>query len=113
MDDVWENKDIKILPPAFDSLLYKEFNEHIVKGGSNAISWFNLKGNKGIKLPNIERIKTKLLFSFKTGLYINYEISEVHYFPKKYIIVFTHQPQIAVGLDTMDGFLIFKIEKDT
>ena len=113
MDDVWENKNIKILPPAFDSLLYKEFNEHIVQGGSNAISWFKLKRNKGIKLPNIEGIKTKLLFSFKTGLYINYEISEVHYFPKKYIIVFTHQPQIAVGLDTMDGFLIFKVEKDT
>jgi len=112
-DDVWENKDLKILPPPYDSSLYKEFNEHIVQGGSNAITWFKLKGNKGIKLPNIEGIKTELIFSYKTGLYINYKISEVHYFPKRFIVVFTHQPRNAVGLDTMHGFLIFKIKEDT
>ena len=109
-DDVWESKDLKVSPPTFDSLLYKEFNEHILQGGSNAISWIKLKGNEGIKLPKIDGIKTEFLFDYKTGLYINYEISEVHYFPKKYIIVFTHQPKKAVGLDTMDGFLIFKIK---
>lgn len=111
--NVWENKDLQISPPVFDSLLYKEFNEHIIQGGSNAISWFKLKGNQGIKLPNIEAIKTELLFTYKTGLYINYEISNVYYFPNRYIVIFTHQPQKAVGLDTMHGFLIFKIEKDT
>jgi hypothetical protein len=111
--NVWENEDLRISPPAYDSLLSKEFNEHILQGGSNAITWFKLKGNKGIELPDIEGIKTELLFSYKTGLYINYEISEVHYFPKRYVVVFTHQPGKAVGLDTMHGFLIFKIKRGT
>lgn len=107
--NVWENKDLKVSPPDFDSLLYEDFSEHIVQGGSNAISWYQLKGKKGIILPNVEGIKTELLFSYKTGLYINYEISEVHYFLKRYIVVFTHQPIKSVGLDTMHGFLILKI----
>jgi hypothetical protein len=109
-DKVWENKDLKIIPPEYDSLLAEEFSEHIRHGGSNAYSWINLKGDDGIVLPKIEGIKTDLIFSYKTGLYINYEISEVHYFPNSYILVFTHQPRKAVGLDTMHGFLIFKIE---
>lgn len=109
-DKVWENKDLKIIPPEFDSLLAEEFSEHIRQGGSNAYSWIKLKGNDGIKLPKIEGITTDLIFSYNTGLYINYEISEVHYFPNSYILVFTHQHRKAVGLDTMHGFLIFKIE---
>ena len=111
-DNVWENKDLKIKPPEFDSLLAEEFKEHIRQGGSNAYSWLKLKGDKGIRLPKIEGIQTKLLFSYNQGLYINYKISEVHYFPNAFLLVFTNQPQKAVGLDTMHGFLIFKIIKD-
>lgn len=109
---IWENKELKIEPPQYDSILSEEFNEHIRQGGSNAVTWNKLKGSQGMKLPTIEGIKTKLIFSYKIGLYINYEISEVHYFPNRYLLVFTHQPQKAVGLDTMHGFLIFKIERD-
>ncbi len=112
-DNVWENKEFKISPPAYDSLLSEEFYDHIRQGGSNAYSWFNVKSNDGIKLPKIEGIKTELIFSYKTGLYINYEISEVHYFPNDYLLVFTNQPIKAVGLDTMHGFFIFKIKRNS
>lgn len=111
-DNVWKNDDLRIEPPEFDSLLAEEFNDHIRQGGSNANSWLNVKGNDGIKIPEIDGIKTELLFSYKKGLYINYEISEVHYFPNDFLLVFTNQPQKAVGLDTMHGFLIFKIISD-
>ena len=107
--NIWENESLEISPPDYDSVLAEEFNEHILHGGSSAYSWFNLKGNNGIILPKIERRNTRLLFSYKPGLYINYQISEVHYFPDNYLIVFTKQPLKADGLDTMDGFLIFKI----
>jgi hypothetical protein len=110
---IWENNDLKISPPDYDSLLAEEFSEHIRRCGSNADSWLKIKGNDGIILPKIEGIKTEFLFSYKTGLYINYDISEVHYFPNAFLIVFTNQPQKAVGLDTMHGFLIFKIKRDT
>ena len=112
-DSIWQNKDFKIYTLIYDSLLAEEFTEHIRKGGSNAYSWIKIKGNDGIILPEIEGIKTELLFSYKTGLYINYEISEVHYFPNSYILIFTKQLRKAVGLDTMHGFFIFKIKRDT
>ena len=112
-DNIWQNKDLKIYPPVYDSLLAEEFNEHIREGGSNAFSWIKLEGKDGVMLPDIEGIKTELLFSYKTGLYINYEISEVHYFPNAYLLVFTYQPIKAVGLDTMHGFFIFKIRRDS
>ena len=109
--NTWENESLKISPPDYDSVLAEEFNEHIHHGGYNAYSWFKLKGNNGIILPKIERRNTKLLlFSYKPGLYINYQISEVHYFLDRYILIFTKQPLKADGLDTMDGFLIFKIK---
>jgi hypothetical protein len=111
--NIWQSKDLKISQPLYDSLLAEEFNEHIVQGGSNAYSWLKIKGKDGIILPKIEGIKTELLFSYKSGLYINYEISEVHYFPNAYLLVFINQPRKAVGLDTMHGFFIFKIKRDS
>ena len=112
-DNIWQNKDLKIYTPIYDSLLAKEFNEHIRQSGSNAYSWIKIKGKDGIILPKIEGMKTELLFSYETGLYINYEISEVHYFPNSYILIFTNQPSKAVGSDTMHGFLIFRIKRNT
>ena len=108
--EIWENEELKIEPPAYDSLLAEEFNNHIRKGGSNAITWNAEKGNEGIELPKIEGVHADLLFSFKPSLYFNYDIQEVHYFPGSYLLVFTHQPVKAVGQDTMHGFLIFKIK---
>ena len=110
-NNTWQLKGIKISPPKYDSILTEEFYEHIRKGGSDASSWIKEKGNKGIILPGIEGIKTELLFYYKIGLYINYDISEAYYLAQNYILVFTHQPIKAVGMDTMHGFLIFRIKK--
>ena len=43
-DNIWQNKDLKIYTPIYDSLLAKEFNEHIRQSGSNAYSWIKIKG---------------------------------------------------------------------
>ena len=46
---------------------------------------------------------------YPEGLYVDYQISKAYYFPGSgYILVFTHQPLIASGNDTMHGFLLFK-----
>ena len=112
-DDAWISKGIKITAPEYDSTLGKEFTKHILSGGGNAITWYKEKGDDyGLLLPKIEGLKTELLYRHKRGLYFNYMISEVHYFPNDYIIVFTHQPKHAVGDDSMHGFFVFKILKD-
>ncbi len=112
-DNIWQTKDLKISPPVYDSLLAEEFNEHIYQGGSNAYSWIKIKGKDGVILPQIEGLKAELLFSYQTGLYINYEISDVHYFQNAFLLVFTNQPKKAIGLDTMHGFFIFKIQRES
>jgi hypothetical protein len=112
-DNAWISKGIKITAPEYDSTLAKEFNSHVMKGGSNAYTWYKEKGdNYGLLLPEFEGLKTELLYKHKRGLYFNYKISEVHFFLDNYLLVFTHQPRIAVGADSMHGFFIFRIKKD-
>ncbi len=101
-----------IKPPPYNSKLSAQFDKHIRKGGSNGVSWNRNHGLKGILLPVIGGAKTKLIYFYPVGLYINYDIAKVYYFPKSgYILIFTHQPKLAVGLDTMHGFLLLKMVK--
>ncbi len=105
-----DDSNLVIAPPQFDPGLRDAFNKHVVEGGSNGYTWNKKHGLDGIVLPNFDNIKTELLFCHQAGLYINYNISNVHYFlGARLILVFTEQPLRAVGMDTMHGFFIFKI----
>ncbi|OQA00291.1 MAG: hypothetical protein BWY71_00770 [Planctomycetes bacterium ADurb.Bin412] len=62
-------------------------------------------------LPGFDGLSARLVYFYPAGLYVNYEIDRVYYFPKsRYLLIFTRQPQKAVGLDTMHGFLLFRLE---
>ena len=105
-----DDNNLVITPPKFDPGLRDAFRKHLVEGGSNGYKWNKKNGIDGIVPPNIANLKTELLFYHKRGLYINYNIASVHYFPKVgLILIFTEQPLIADGMDTMHGFLIFKV----
>jgi len=104
-----DDNNLVITPPQFDPGLRDAFNKHVVEGGSNGYTWNKKHGLDGIVLPNIENLKTELLFYYHFGLYINYNMASVHYFPEaRLILIFTEQPLRAVGMDTMHGFFIFK-----
>ncbi len=63
-------------------------------------------------LPPVDGVRINLVYHYPTGLYINYEINKVYYSPNfGYLLIFTRQPKLAVGLDTMHGFVILKIIK--
>jgi hypothetical protein len=67
----------------------------------------------GIILPRFNNIKADLIYFYPKGLYVNYHISKLYHFEKsKYILLITDQPNKADGLDTMHGFMIFRIEND-
>jgi hypothetical protein len=105
-----DDNNLVITPPQFDPGLRDAFNKHVVEGGSNGYTWNKKHGIDGIVLPNIENLKIDLLFYHQGGLYINYNIASVHYFPDtRLILIFTEQPLRAVGMDTMHGFFIFEI----
>jgi hypothetical protein len=100
--------NLGVSEPLFDSTLAKSFSFYLLEGGDNAIKWNAINGENGIVLPIVENFEFNLLFYYDAGLYINYIISDVQYFPDADLaIVFTEQPVRAIGMDTMHGFLIF------
>lgn len=102
--------NLVITPPQYDAGLHDAFINHLVEGGSNGYTWNGKNGLDGIVLPNFVDVKTELLFYHQRGLYINYNIASIHFFPDaRLILIFTEQPVKAVGMDTMHGFFIFKV----
>jgi hypothetical protein len=101
---------IGVPPPdsAMLKLLQKEY-----KAGRER-SWNVNYGIKGVSVPSAEGLDIEMVYYYPEGLYIDYTISKVYYFPQsRYILVFTNQPRMASGLDTMHGFLLLKIVKDS
>ena len=97
--------------PDFDELFDQHQNEDFGDGSS----WNKKYGVDGISLPLIDGLNTELVVYYPGGLYVNYDISQAFYFQKSgYLLVFTHQPRLAIGLDSMHGFLILRAtqEKD-
>jgi hypothetical protein len=101
---------IKDPPP--DSTLFRLFQEEYNVGRER--SWNMIFGLKGISLPSLEGIDVKLVYYYPRGVYIGYTLSKAYYFPQSgYILVFINQPRMASGLDTMHGFLLLKIAKES
>lgn len=106
------DKSLQIKAPPPDPKRAKAFEEHIRAGGSNGASWNKEHGTGGIVLPVITGRQPKLLYFYPSGLYVNYNLAEVYYFPEQELVLaFTNQPQTAVGMDTMHGFLLLKVLK--
>ncbi len=104
--------DFQINHPEDNNELFAKFEEHVRKGGSNGKTWNKAMGPKGIVEPTFEDASASLVYAFPEGLYVNYEISDVYYFERsKYLLIFTKNNHAGVGLDTMHGFLIYKVTK--
>jgi len=99
-----------VKPPPPDSVLLSLLRKAVHKGNER---WWNQNhGLEGILQPIFEGIKIELIHYYEAGLYVGYQLSKVYYFSdSKYILIFTHQPMLASGLDTMHGFLLFKIRR--
>ncbi len=111
-DGIWtvERETWRIKTPSHDQNLSEAFDKHIRAGGSNGITWNKDRVSDGVILPQVEDAKTNLVYYYRAGLYINYEIDKVYYFPNfGYLLIFTRQSKLAIGLDTMHGFVILKI----
>jgi len=102
----------RVKVPLPDSALFKLFQEEFNAGRER--SWNMIYGIKGINIPSVEGIDIKLAYYYPEGVYIGYTISKAYYFPQsRYILVFINQPRMASGLDTMHGFLLLKIVKES
>ncbi len=113
-DGVWITPDTswRIAVPPPDSALLRLFQEEYAKGGER--SWNVKYGIKGVSVPSAEALNIDVVYYYPEGLYIDYTLSNVYYFPRSgYVLVFTNQRRLASGLDTMHGFLLLKIIKES
>jgi hypothetical protein len=83
----------------------KEFKQY----SSCENQWNEEYGSEEVLSPEFAGIKGELVYFYPEGLYIEYEIAKAYYFARSgYILVFTQQPALASGDDTMHGFLLFR-----
>jgi hypothetical protein len=100
------------MAPPPDSAQLKLFEKEYALGDER--SWNSKHGIQGINTPSVEGLNVRMVYYYPEGLYIDYTISKVYYFPRSgYVLVFTNQPRLASGLDTMHGFLLLKIIKES
>ena len=63
-----------------------------------------------VQLPVFKSAQAKPLYSYDSGLYVNYYIDKAILIPGHHIfIVFTKNPMQGPGGDTMHGFMIFRV----
>ena len=99
----------RIAVPPPDTTQLRMLQEETFASGE---AWNSKYGIEGISAPYVEGLNTKIIYYHPEGLYVDYKISKAYYFRhSRYILVFTNQPRLASGLDTMHGFLLLKIVK--
>ena len=99
-----------IRAPAKSQGFAQSFEEHVSRGGSGGSTWNKEHGLSGISLPAIDGLKAELIYYHPLGLSIDYAINDAYYFRRSgYILIFTHQLALAVGGDSMHGFLLLKV----
>ena len=76
---------------------------------NNAVTWnWEYGPEDGCDPPLIHGARWKMLYTHDEGVYKNYMIREVYYFPKSnYIVIKTLQPQLDETNKTMDGLMVF------
>ena len=101
---------IDIVPPPFDSATADKFDGTPQDIGGDLKYWYEHCGQDCVDQPLFTEVPAKLIYYDKGGLYKNYKISQVlHYRESGYVVVSTHQPMKAVGLDSMHGLMIFHL----
>lgn len=79
---------------------------------NDAVTWNWEYGRyDGYDLPVINGAEWNLVYKHNEGIYKNYMIREVYFYPKSsYVVIKTLQPQLDETNKTMDGLMIFYIK---
>jgi len=82
-------------------------------GGSDyadATKWYRECPVNCLDNPAFLGVEAELVYWYEGGLYKNYGIKEVAYFPESgYVFIKTNQPLVLTGMDRMDGLLIYRL----
>lgn len=108
-DSVWKcrESDIIIKDPEFILEFQEKMKKHTPVIG---YIWNRKYGKEGIASPEFLNVKAILLNYHPGGLYADYKIDKIYYFKNAgYLLIFINQSRNAPGMDTMHGYLLYKI----
>ena len=111
-DSIWQDKDarLKLVAPAPNEDLLKRYRKEAESWCSSGWEWNKRMGMEGITCPLVAGMDLELLYAYRRGLYINYQVKQAFYYPDRALLfVQTEQAEKAVGMDTMHGFLVFRV----
>ena len=104
---------LTISPPEEDTSFVGKWRMISINDCCGASSWYKKCPVNCFDLPIFNKGHAELIYYYKDGLYKNYSLKNVYYFPESdLVIILTHQPKTAVGLDRMDGLLVFKLSSE-
>jgi len=106
----WINDSVWFKAPEFDSTFDERWSAFVASGGRDEHSWCVENREDCWYFPVFSGADPVLVHRYSGGLYKNYSIDAVTYFPASgTIIIITRQPRLKVGLDTMHGLLIYRL----
>ena len=104
------NDSMYITPPPKDSTFEQKYIDIMRDAGADERDWYRECQYDCNDYPEFFGFDAKLVHSYSRGLYKNYGIKEVIYFPESgYLAIITDQPHKAAGLDTMHGMLVYRL----
>lgn len=100
---------LSIKPPRYNRHQHNLYVEQFANACGE--EWNDVNEQAGVDPPRISgKNECCVVYWHPKGLYINYEISRVLFFPDtNYLVVFTTNEIRCTGNNTMDGFLILKL----
>jgi len=112
--NLWKPKSARwtVKAPPENPALMNKFENLVIKKGRSLADWNHPGKTQNVVPPLLDKISAEPLYYYPNGLYVNYSIAKVLYFPRSgFLLLFTHQHKVAVGLDTMHGFILLRRSK--
>jgi hypothetical protein len=109
-DGLWKclNSDILIKEPKFSLELEEKLNKEMIIFSGD---WNRKHGKEGIVSPGFLNTKVELINYHLGGFYVDYNIEKIYYFKNAgYFLVFTHQSRSGPSMDSMHGYLLYKLK---
>lgn len=111
---LWGHDDLDwtVNAPDRNPALAEAFDRHVQDAGSDARSFYAARSTPDRLAPDVVGAGAAPLYFSDRGLFFNYRIASAYFFARSgVLLVFTHQPLKAVGLDTQHGFVLMRIEE--
>lgn len=109
----WITSDMPwgVIGPEFDADVHEVWRKYRMRGGTVS-RWRTEFGLRGIMWPELVGARSDLLYIHGGGLYFNYRVAAIYYFPEtRHLMILTKQALHDEYLQSLNGFLLFRVSE--